>query len=104
MRAAKLLPNICQVFYAMAVGFLFVIMFYKGGSLIYCILTHSLVNALSVFQNISALTPFAEILISIAIIIVAVVYSIILLKTLQQKNNIEIKSNEDNIKQKIKEV
>ncbi|MBQ3158063.1 MAG: CPBP family intramembrane metalloprotease [Clostridia bacterium] len=79
----NLLPNICQVFYAMAVGFLFVIMFYKGGSLIACILTHSLVNALSVFQNTQAITPLIEILISIAIIIVAVVYSIILLKTLR---------------------
>lgn len=81
----NLLPNICQVFYAMAVGFLFVIMFYKGGSLIACILTHSLVNALSVFQNTQAITPLIEILISIAIIIVAVVYSIILLKTLKIK-------------------
>lgn len=79
----NLLPNICQVFYAMAVGFLFVIMFYRGGSLIPCILTHSLVNAFSVFQNTQAITPLIEILISIAIIIVAVVYSIILLKTLK---------------------
>ena len=79
----NLLPNICQVFYAMAVGFLFVIMFYRGGSLIPCILTHSLVNTFSVFQNTQAITPLIEILISIAIIIVAVVYSIILLKTLK---------------------
>ena len=64
----NLLPNICQVFYAIAVGFLFVIIFYKGGSLISCILTHSLVNAFSVFQNISALNIYTEIITSIAII------------------------------------
>lgn len=81
----NLLPNVCQVFYAMAVGFLFVIIFYKGGSLIPCILTHSLVNALSVFQNVQALTPLIEILISIAIIVVAIVYLLVLLKTLKQK-------------------
>ena len=80
---SNILPNICQVFYAMAVGFLFVIIFYKGGSLVPCIITHSLVNAFSVFQNTNALTPLTEILISIAIIFVSVVYSLILLKTLK---------------------
>lgn len=83
----NLLPNICQVFYAMAVGFLFVIMFYKGGSLIACILTHSLVNAFSVFQNIQTITPLIEILMSVAIIVVSVVYLIILLKTLKPKED-----------------
>ena len=88
----NLLPNICQVLYAMAVGFLFVIIFYKGKSIISCILTHSLVNALSVFQNTAAITPLKEIILSVAIIIVAVVYSIVLLKTLPPK-----KSTIDNI-------
>lgn len=83
----NLLPNICQVFYAMAVGFLFVIMFYKGGSLIACIITHSLVNALSVFQNTQAINSLTEILISIAIIAVSITYSLILLKTLKNNNS-----------------
>ena len=69
----------------MAVGFLFVIMLYKGGSLTACILTHSLVNAFSVFQNTQAITPLIHILISIAIIIVATIYSFVLLKTLKTK-------------------
>ena len=57
-------------------------MFYKGGSLVVCILTHSLVNALSVFQNTQAVQGLTEILISVAIIIVSISYAIILLKTL----------------------
>lgn len=81
----NLLPSICQVFYAMAVGFLFAIMFYKGGSLISCILTHSLVNAFSVFQNMQAINPLIEILISLTIVLVAVIYSIVLTKTLRTK-------------------
>jgi len=94
----NLLPNVCQVFYAMAVGFLFVVMFYKGGSLIACILTHSLVNAFSVFQNTQAITPLIEILISVAIIVVSVTYLIILLKTLktnktQTQDKLEQKEN-----------
>ena len=94
----NLLPNVCQVFYAMAVGFLFVVMFHKGGSLIACILTHSLVNAFSVFQNTQAITPLIEILISVAIIVVSVIYLIILLKTLktnktQTQDKLEQKEN-----------
>lgn len=80
----NIIPNICQVFYATAVGFLFVIMFYKGGSLIACILTHSLVNAFSVFQNTSTMTNKIEIIISVVIIVVAVSYSLVLLKTLKE--------------------
>lgn len=89
----NIVPNICQVFYATAVGFLFVIMFYKGGSLIACILTHSLVNAFSVFQNTSAMTSTTEILISLAIIVVATTYSLILLKTLNE-NHPTVKTTE----------
>lgn len=90
---SNIVANLCQVCYATAVGFLFVIMFYKGGSLIPCILTHSLVNAASVFQNATKINNTAEILISLAIIVVAVVYTVILLKTLKPKssqvNNVE---------------
>ncbi len=46
---AELLPNLCQVFYAVAAGFVFVIIFYKTGSLLPCIATHSVLNALSAF-------------------------------------------------------
>lgn len=83
----NIVPNICQVFYAMAVGFLFVIIFHKGGSLISCILTHSLVNALSVFQNTQHYNDLIEILISITIIAIALLYSLILLKTLNPKRH-----------------
>ncbi len=87
----NLLPNICQVFYAMAVGFLFVIIFYRGASLVACILTHSLVNALSVFQNMQAITPLIEILMSIIIIIIAMGYSLVLLQTLKKQKIDSIK-------------
>jgi len=47
LNGAELLPTLLQICYAAAVGFLFTIIFYKGGSLWPCILTHSAVNALS---------------------------------------------------------
>ena len=53
---AELLPNILQVIYAMAAGFMFVMIFYKSGSLIPCIIGHGVFNALSVFADESALS------------------------------------------------
>ena len=47
---AELIPTLLQIGYAMSIGYLFVIIFYKSGSLIPCIITHSLVNSLSIFN------------------------------------------------------
>jgi len=79
---AQLLSNLCQVGYAAAVGFLFVIMFLKTGSLIPCIVTHSAVNALSVIANEGAITAAQEIFSAIAIAVIALAYSVYLLKKL----------------------
>ena len=45
------LENICQVFYAVAVGFLFVAVLIRSGRLIPCMIAHAAFNALSVFAN-----------------------------------------------------
>ena len=47
---AELLPTLLQVAYAASVGYLFVIIFYKSKSLVPCIVTHALVNSLSIFN------------------------------------------------------
>jgi len=80
----QLLSNLCQVGYAAAVGFLFVILFLKTGSLIPCIITHSVVNALSVFANKGAITAVQEIFSAIAIAVIALAYSVYLLKKLPE--------------------
>ena len=77
---AQLLSNLCQVGYAVAVGFLFVILFLKTGSLIPCIVTHSAVNALSVFANEGSITVAQEIFSAIAIAVIALAYAVYLLK------------------------
>lgn len=46
---AELLPTLLQICYAMAVGYMFVMLFMKTGSLIPCIAAHSAVNMLSAF-------------------------------------------------------
>ena len=79
---AQLLSNLCQVGYATAIGFLFVILFLKTGSLIPCIVTHSAVNALSVYANEGGITAAQEIFSSIAIAVITLAYSVYLLKKL----------------------
>lgn len=54
---AELIPTLIQICYAASIGYLFVIIFYKSQSLVPCIVTHSLVNSLSIFnvENILSL-------------------------------------------------
>ena len=47
---AELIPTLIQICYAASIGYLFVIIFYKSQSLVPCIVTHSLVNSLSIFN------------------------------------------------------
>ena len=46
---ASFVPTLMQIFSAISIGYLFAIIFYKSKSLIPCIITHSLLNAFSVF-------------------------------------------------------
>lgn len=48
---AELIPNLLQVVYATAAGFMFVMMYLKSNSLIVCITAHGIFNALSVFAK-----------------------------------------------------
>ena len=48
---AELIPNLLQVVYATAAGFMFVMMYLKSKSLVGCIVAHGIFNALSVFAN-----------------------------------------------------
>ena len=48
VNGAELLPTFLQIIYATAIGFLFTMLFHKGKCLWPCIITHSVVNTLSV--------------------------------------------------------
>jgi membrane protease YdiL (CAAX protease family) len=82
---ATLLPNLCQVVSAIAIGFLFVVMFYRGKSLLPCILAHQFINITSFFANESAIDNKTRIVQSIIICVIALVYACILLKTLPKR-------------------
>ena len=74
--------NLCQVAFAIAVGFLLVTIFYYGGSLLPCILVHSAINTLSTFANDTNLTTEMHLLHVGILIVITVAYTLILTKTL----------------------
>ena len=81
----NLADNIFQIIAAVFIGFLYVIIFYRGGSLIPCILSHGVLNSLSAFANSEA--PETEVLIFRMVLLIVLVagYALILLKTLPPK-------------------
>lgn len=82
---ATLLSNLCQVVSAIAIGFLFVVITYRGKSLIPCILAHQFINITSFFANESAIDNTMRIVQSVIICVIALVYTAVLLKTLPKR-------------------
>ena len=75
---AELLPNLLQVVYATAAGFMFVMMYYKSESLIVCIVAHGVFNALSVFVNETNATAEMRILTAILLTVITGSYALYL--------------------------
>lgn len=82
---ATLLENLCQVVSAIAIGFLFVVMFYRGKSLVPCIRAHQFINVTSFLANQLAIDSTTRIVQSVIICAIALVYACILLKTLPKR-------------------
>lgn len=80
-----LVSNLCQICFAIAVGFLFVTIFYRGGSLLPCIITHSAINTLSTFANEVGFTVEKHVIRVLVMIVLTVAYTFILTKTLQKR-------------------
>ncbi|EKB55140.1 CPBP family intramembrane glutamic endopeptidase [Facklamia hominis] len=82
---AELLPTILQVVYAIAIGFAFVMIYYKTKSLLPCILTHSILNSLSTFANEQVITPQKQIISSILIALIAAGYALYIALAVKEK-------------------
>lgn len=76
---ATLLENLCQLAYAVAIGFLLAAVLVRGGSLIPCIVTHAMFNALSVFAN-EPMHEKYQIPISVALCVISVAAGVWYLK------------------------
>jgi membrane protease YdiL (CAAX protease family) len=75
LNGAELIPTILQVCYAISIGYMLVLVFYKSKSLIPCIIFHSVFNLLSIFNNGSS-----EIWSSILLIILCLGYALFINK------------------------
>lgn len=72
---AELVPTLLQICYATAIGYLFVIIFHKSGTLLPCIVAHSLNNALSVFHEENAISRFV---VPIFLIVFPILYALLI--------------------------
>ena len=81
----NLVNNICQIVFAIAVGFLLVTLFYRGGSLLPCIIVHSAINTLGTFANDTNLTTEMQLLHLAVLIVITVTYTLILTQMLPKK-------------------
>ena len=81
LNGAELISTLLQVCYAISIGYLFVIIFYKSKSLIPCIITHCLVNSLSIFNVENTISLYIS---SIFLIIVPLIYAIYINKNINE--------------------
>lgn len=78
----SLVHNLCQICFAIAVGFLLVTIRYRGGSLIPCILVHSAINTLSAFAVQTGVSTERQLAQIVGMMVLAVAYTLILMRTL----------------------
>ena len=71
LNGADLIPTLLQVCYAIAIGYMLVIVFYKSKSLIPCIIFHGVFNSLNIFA-----TGESSIINSIILIVMCLAYTI----------------------------
>lgn len=83
---AELLPNLLQVMYAVAIGFAFVMLYCRTGSLMVCIITHSVFNGLSAFANQAVLTPQRQILSGVFLTAITGGYALYLALAVKEEN------------------
>ena len=83
---AELVPNLLQVIYATAAGFMFVMIYLKTDSLLVCIAAHGIFNALSVFADEAGATAEMRILTAIALTVIAGAYAGYIALKVKRKN------------------
>ena len=81
INGAELIPTLIQLCYATATGYLFVIIFQKSKSLVPCIITHCLVNSLSVFNVENTLSLYIA---PVFLIIIPLVYAVYINKRVRE--------------------
>ncbi|MBE6783236.1 MAG: CPBP family intramembrane metalloprotease [Ruminococcaceae bacterium] len=81
INGAELIPTLIQICYATSIGYLFVILFHKSKSLVPCIITHSLVNSLSVFNVENTMSMYIA---PVFLVVIPVAYAIYINKKVRE--------------------
>lgn len=81
LNGSDLIPTLMQISYAIAVGYLFVIIFYKSKSLLPCIVAHSLTNALSIFNVDNNITMY---LVPLFLVVTSITYAMYINKKVKE--------------------
>lgn len=84
INGSPLISTIIQIIYAVSLGYLFVTIFYKSKSLIPCIITHSLINSLSIFNTSKGIKEY---IFSSILIIISLSYAIYINKKIKNEDN-----------------
>lgn len=83
LNGSPFLPTMLQLIYAAAIGFMFVMIFVKSGSIIPCIISHAVVNSTSTFATDKSNT--AGIIICVIITVLSFGYGLYLMKKIPDR-------------------
>ena len=81
LNGADVVPTLLQICYAMTIGYLFVIIFYKSKSLVPCIIAHSLFNSFSIFNVENKLSMY---IVPIFLVIIPLTYATYIKRTIKE--------------------
>ena len=81
----ELVSSLCQIVFAVAVGFLLVTIFYRGGSLLPCIIVHAAINTLGTFASDGGAALERQLLQLAVMLLITVAYTLFLARTLPKK-------------------
>ena len=84
LNGADFIPTVFQIVSAVSIGYLFVTIFDQSKTLLPCIITHILINSLSIFNNDNILIFYIS---SIFLIVFPIIYVLIIKKLNKIKNN-----------------
>lgn len=94
LNGKDLVSTLLQICYAIALGFLFTIIFHKGKSLLPCIITHGIINSSNAFSNTNFTFTY-EVITSVILCIVSVTYALWILWISKKTGEIKIDENKD---------
>lgn len=85
----SMVPNLCQVVGAFAVGLLFAVVLLKGGSIWPCIMTHAAIDMVSLWANEEGLTDEKRMLFGLARMVIVALYILFIIVKKEDKQSKE---------------